>query len=116
MANIAGQTLFLLPNGDFCLPDYKNGFQEYLRIFGNALDKSFEEIIFGKERSLYLRKQALRNKNKDCLNCEHSNKCVMEFWKDNRENDDCFGGKKYIEWLLNYVQENKIKIGDQKMY
>ena len=40
----------------------------------------------------------------------------MEFWKDNRENDDCFGGKKYIEWLLNYVQENKIKIGEQKMY
>lgn len=41
------------------------------------------------------------NNNKDCNGCEHSDKCVMEFWKDNREGDDCFGGKRYVEWLLN---------------
>jgi hypothetical protein len=23
----------------------------------------------------------------------------MEFWKNNNKNDDCYGAKKYVEWL-----------------
>lgn len=30
----------------------------------------------------------------------------MEFWKDNKENDDCFGAKKYVNWL---VEREKVK-------
>jgi len=116
MANVAGQTLFLLPNGDLTLPDYKNGYQEYMRVFGNILKDDFESILAGKERRFYLKKQVLRNNNEECLNCEHANKCVMEFWKKNRKDDDCFGGKKYIEWLLDYVNKNNINIGKSINY
>lgn len=115
-ANYAGQTLFLLPNGDFVLPDYKNGYQEYMRVFGNILNSDFENILKSKERMSYMRKQVLKNNNEDCNNCEHANKCVMEFWKDNKHNDDCFGGKKYVEWLLQYTEENKINRNDCIMY
>lgn len=108
MSNVAGQTLFLLPNGDFVLPDYKNGYQEYMRKFGNILEESFESVLKSKERKLYLRKQVLRDSNEECLNCEHADKCVMEFWKQNKKNDDCFGGKRYIEWLLNYAKKNDL--------
>lgn len=41
-----------------------------------------------------------RNGNPEYLSCEHADKWVMEFWKDNREGDDRFGGKRYVEWLL----------------
>lgn len=109
LANIAAQTLFLLPNGDFVLPDYKNGYQEYMREFGNILTSSFAEVLHSPERKQYLRKQVLRDGNSECLSCEHADKCVMEFWKKNREGDDCFGGKRYVEWLLNYVNNNDIK-------
>jgi sulfatase maturation enzyme AslB (radical SAM superfamily) len=108
MANVPGQTLFLLPNGDFVLPDYKKGYQEYMRVFGNILKEDFVNVLQSKERKSYLRKQVLRDNNDECLNCEHVDKCVMEFWKKNKENDDCFGGKKYIEWLLDYTEKNKI--------
>lgn len=108
MANIAGQTLFLLPNGDFVLPDYKNGFQEYMRVFGNILEKDFADILSSRERKSYLRKQVLRDNNPECLDCQYSNMCVMEFWKKNRVNDDCFGGKKYIRWLDEYSRKNNI--------
>lgn len=108
MANIAAQTLFLLPNGDFVLPDYKKGYQEYMRVFGNILNSSFEEVLNSNERKAYLRKQVLRDNNEECIDCEHSDKCVMEFWKKNRENDDCFGGKKYVQWLLDYTNKEKI--------
>ena len=108
MANIAAQTLFLLPNGDFVLPDYKKGYQEYMRVFGNILDMPFIEVLQSPERRSYLRKQVLRDNNEACLSCDHADKCVMEFWKQNREGDDCFGGKKYIEWLLDYTSTQKI--------
>jgi sulfatase maturation enzyme AslB (radical SAM superfamily) len=116
MANIAGQTLFLLPNGDFVLPDYKNGYQEYMRVFGNILENNFESVLQSKERKAYLRKQVLRDGNPECLDCEHADKCVMEFWKQNREGDDCFGGKRYVDWLLNYVKKNNISIGESVSY
>lgn len=116
MANVAAQTLFLLPNGDFVLPDYKKGYQEYMRVFGNILTSDFESVLKSPERKSFLRKQVLRDNNSECMDCEHANKCVMEFWKKNREGDDCFGGKKYVEWLLQYTQDNKIEIKDLIMY
>lgn len=116
MANIAAQTLFLLPNGDFVLPDYKNGYQEYMRVFGNILKQDFADVLRSTERRSYLRKQVLRNNNKECLACDHADKCVMEFWKDNKPNDDCFGGSVYINWLLDYIEKNNILLEDTLMY
>lgn len=116
MANIAAQTLFLLPNGDFVLPDYRNGYQEYMRVFGNILDSDFKDVLSSKERKSYLRKQVMRDNNEECLDCSHSNKCVMEFWKKNRNNDDCFGGKRYIEWLVDHTNKNKIKFDNLVAY
>lgn len=110
MANVPAQTLFLLPDGDFVLPDYKNGYQEYMRSFGNILTNSFEEILNSSERKSYLRKQVLRDNNEECLNCEHADKCVMEFWKKNRASDDCFGGKRYVEWLLLESKKENIDV------
>lgn len=115
-ANLAGQTLFLLPNGDFVLPDYKNGYQEYMRVFGNILESDFNSILKSPERKAYMRKQVLKNGNDDCNGCDHADKCVMEFWKDNKNNDDCFGGKRYVDWLLDYVKENNIKKDENIMY
>lgn len=100
ISNIAAQTLFFMPNGDLSLPDYKNGYEEFLRPFGNAIEsEKFEDILNSPERLAYLTKQFTRNFNPECLSCEYSNRCVMEFWKENREGDDCFGGSKYVKWL-----------------
>jgi sulfatase maturation enzyme AslB (radical SAM superfamily) len=106
MANIPAQTLFMMPNGDFVLPDYINGFKEFMQPFGNILTQDFKDILHSPERKKYLRKQITMNNNIDCINCEFSNKCVMEFWKQNRPGDDCFGGKKYISWLLEQPVSN----------
>jgi sulfatase maturation enzyme AslB (radical SAM superfamily) len=99
-ANIAGQTLFLLPNGDFVLPDYKNGWLEFMQTFGNILSQSFEEVLTSPARRAYLRRQYTRNMNEDCLQCELKDCCIMEFWKENRPDDDCFGAKRFVEWVL----------------
>ncbi|MCM0148999.1 SPASM domain-containing protein [Photobacterium galatheae] len=109
ISNTASQTLFLMPDGTFCLPDYKNGYEEYMRPFGNIIHQEFEEILSGKERINYLTKQFTRNDNNECLECAHSNYCVMEFWKENKIEDDCFGGKKYLEWL---IENNESRYGD----
>ncbi len=101
LANIAAQTLFLMPNGDFVLPDYEMGWKEFMRPFGNIISQNFKDILNSPSRRNYLRRQALRNGNAECLSCEFQDSCVMEFWKENRENDDCFGGKKYVSWLKN---------------
>lgn len=98
-ANIAGQTMFLMPNGDFVLPDYRVGWKEFMRPFGNIVTQEFGDILRSPARRAYIRRQVTRNGNPECLSCEHADKCVMEFWKDNREGDDCFGGKRYVEWL-----------------
>lgn len=110
LANIAAQTMFLMPNGDFTLPDYKNKYQEFMQSFGNIIEQSFEEVLTSPERRAYLRKQVMRNGNADCLECPHADKCVMEFWKDNRENDDCFGAKRYVEWLLENDSAEPVEI------
>lgn len=112
ISNVAGQTLFLMPNGDFALPDYSKGWQEFMNRFSSGLRKSFAEVLSSPKRKQYLRKQVLKNKNEDCWNCEHADKCVMEFWKDNRPGDDCFGGKRYVEWvLLNMDRINAVDKG-----
>ena len=100
-ANIPGQTMFLLPEGDFVLPDYRDGYLEYMKPFGNILEQTFEEILTSKSRKEYIRKQWTRNRNTECVTCTHKNNCIMEFWKPNREGDDCFGAKKYVDWLIN---------------
>jgi sulfatase maturation enzyme AslB (radical SAM superfamily) len=104
-ANIAGQTMFLMPNGDFVLPDYRTGWKEFMRPFGNIVTQEFGEILGSPARRAYIRRQMTRNGNADCMSCEHADKCVMEFWKENREGDDCFGGKRYVEWLLSRRNE-----------
>lgn len=108
VSNIAGQTMFLLPNGDFVLPDYKDGYLEYMRPFGNIISDDFESIVNSRERLSYLAKQLTRNFNLDCLKCEHKDVCIMEFWKDNRQGDDCFGAKNMVNWLLE--RESRIPI------
>jgi radical SAM protein with 4Fe4S-binding SPASM domain len=104
--NIAGQTLFLLPEGDFVLPDYRDGYLEYMNTFGNIFEQSFEEILTSKARRQYLRKQVTGNHNKDCFECAHKSHCIMEFWKPNREGDDCFGAKRYVDYLLKMEKEH----------
>lgn len=99
LANIAAQTLFLLPNGDFVLPDYRGGYQEFMQPFGNILTQTFAEVLESPERRRYLRRQVTRNGNPECLSCPRAGECVMEFWKPNREGDDCFGGRRYVEWI-----------------
>lgn len=106
VSNIAGQTLFLMPNGDFALPDYRNGWQEYMNRFANGISQPFEKVLSSKRRRTYLRRQLTRNGNSECLQCPHADKCVMEFWKENRPGDDCFGGRKYVDWVM----QNKPRI------
>jgi sulfatase maturation enzyme AslB (radical SAM superfamily) len=99
-ANIAGQTLFLMPNGDFALPDYQNGWQEFMNRFENGIGKGFEAVLSSPKRRAYLRRQMTRNGNPECQTCPHGDKCVMEFWKPNRPGDDCFGGRRYVDWVI----------------
>jgi sulfatase maturation enzyme AslB (radical SAM superfamily) len=101
ISNIAAQTLFLLPEGDFVLPDYKNGYLEFMRPFGNIFKQSFDQVLNSVDRQAYLRKQLTRNMNPECLSCDYKNNCIMEFWKENREGDDCFGARKFVEWIVN---------------
>lgn len=101
MSNIAGQTLFLLPDGTFCMPDYHaNGYQEYLRHFGNIFNESFDDVLKSKERKSWLRKQVMRDQNPECLSCDLAGCCIMEFWKKNKDGDDCFGASKFVRWVL----------------
>jgi len=63
VSNVAGQTLFLMPNGDFALPDYRNGWQEYMNRFGNGLGLDFEQVLNSPKRRAYMRRQMTRNGN-----------------------------------------------------
>lgn len=102
-SNIPAQTMFLLPEGDFVLPDYRDGFLEYMKPFGNIYNQTFEEVLSSKSRKDYLRRQYTRNFNTECMTCDRQDNCIMEFWKENRTNDDCFGAKRYVDWVM----ENK---------
>jgi radical SAM protein with 4Fe4S-binding SPASM domain len=126
--NIAGQTMFLLPKGDFVLPDYKDNYFneeeyinkfgnidrnsisngncldngiEYLRKFENILNNDMKTVLNSSERQDYLSKQKNRDNQEECKNCQYQNICLMEFWKTtNLDNsDECPGAKKYIEYL-----------------
>lgn len=108
LSNIAGQTLFLMPNGDFSLPDYRDGWFEYLRPFGNMHKQSFREVLQSTERRDYLRRQATKNRNPECLSCPHGDKCLMEFWKENRPGDDCFGARRFVEHVLALSEDDEI--------
>lgn len=100
LANIAGQTLFLLPDGSFVLPDYRDGWKEFMQPFGNILQDDFETVLTSPARRQYLRRQVLRNGNPECQACDHVDKCIMEFWKENRAGDECFGARNFVEWIL----------------
>ena len=100
LANIAAQTLFLMPNGDYALPDYKDGWREYMNRFGNGLEMGFEGVLTSTARRAYLRRQALRNHNPECQGCPDGTRCVMEFWKPNRAGDSCFGGRGFVGWVM----------------
>ena len=111
--NVAGQTLFFMPNGDVCLPDYKNGYMEYNKVFGNIFSQTLSEILHSPERREYMRKQYLVDGNKECIGCPYKSCCVMEFWKKNKEGDDCFGASGYVEWLLGQKQCGRLRSGQE---
>lgn len=100
MSNTGAQTVFLMPNGDMVMPDYDEFNIEYMRLFGNILTQSFNNILTSKSRRDWIRRQITRNNNKECLECDKWSCCLMEFWKNNNKSDDCYGAKKYVDWLL----------------
>lgn len=102
MSNMCGQTLFLLPNGDFVLPNYRDGYKEYMHSFGNILEAktSFHDILVSRERRLYMRRQVTRNNNPECQGCSYKNACLLEFAKPNKPNDECFGAKRFVEHAI----------------
>lgn len=100
MSNTGAQTLFLMPDGDMVMPDYDEFNVEYIRVFGNILKQSFDDVLTSKSRRDWIRRQINRNNNKECLECDSWNCCLMEFWKNNNENDECFGAKRYVNWVV----------------
>lgn len=106
--NVAGQTLFLMPNGDLTLPDYRDGYTEFMSPFGNIFESELEDVLHGKIRRKYMSRQYTANKNIECIECDKRHQCIMEFWKENRAGDDCFGAKKYVNWLTD--RENRIPV------
>ena len=111
-ANLPRQTMFLMPEGDFVLPDYKDGYLEFMKPFGNIFEQSFEEVLSSKSRRDYIRRQVTRNHNPECVKCEFRNCCIMEFWKENRPGDDCFGAKKYVQWLIENEEKREGLLGE----
>lgn len=118
MANMAGQTLFLLPDGEFVLPNYKDGWKEYLYSFGNILEpgKSFRDILCSKERISYLQRQTRRNGNPECQLCEFKNSCLLEFAKPNKPEDECFGAKRFIAHAISLNTTEPLLGGDVQIY
>lgn len=99
LSNTGTQTLFLMPSGDLVMPDYDKDNIEFMKVFGNILTQSFEQILTSKSRRNWRRKQLRRNNNQECLECNRWNCCLMEFWKNNNKGDDCYGAKRYVDWL-----------------
>lgn len=69
-------------------------------LIGNIFSQSFAQILTSPARRAWLHKQLTRNNNIECLECNKYNCCLMEFWKTNNKGDDCYGAKRYVEWLL----------------
>lgn len=99
LSNTGAQTVFLMPNGDMVMPDYDKNNIEFMKVFGNILTQSFEQILTSKSRIDWRRKQMTRNNNKECLECNNWHCCLMEFWKNNNKGDDCYGAKRYVDWV-----------------
>ncbi|SFV85792.1 hypothetical protein MNB_SUP05-SYMBIONT-4-1261 [hydrothermal vent metagenome] len=99
MSNTGAQTVFLMPNGDMVMPDYDKDNVEYMRLFGNILTQSFEQVLTSQSRRDWIRRQINRNNNQECLKCDSWDCCLMEFWKNNNKNDDCYGAKHYVDWV-----------------
>jgi radical SAM protein with 4Fe4S-binding SPASM domain len=99
LSNTGAQTVFLMPNGDMVMPDYDSNNIEFMKVFGNILTQSFSQVLNSQSRRDWLRRQLNRNNNKECLECNNWHCCLMEFWKNNNKGDDCYGAKKYVEWL-----------------
>lgn len=99
LSNTGAQTVFLMPNGDMVMPDYDKDNIEFMKVFGNILTQSFEQILTSKSRRDWRRRQITRNNNKECLECNNWHCCLMEFWKNNTKGDDCYGAKKYVDWV-----------------
>lgn len=118
MSNMCGQTLFLLPNGDFVLPNYKEGYKEYMHRFGNILDPetTFHDILVSRERRAYMRRQVMRNGNPECQGCELKNACVMEFAKPNKADDECFGAKRFAEHVIHLNSLDPMLDGPVTLY
>lgn len=110
--NMAGLVLYLMPNGDFTLPDYDETGKESLVPFGNILKQPFEEILRSPERKKWLRKQALKAGNTECKQCNRANACLMEYWKKNRKNDECYGAKRFVDYVI--AKEAEFDINVQK--
>lgn len=106
--NVAGQTLFLMPEGDFVLPDYRDGYLEYMNYFGNILEEDFRDILRSPSRRTYLRRQHMGNNNSECNSCERKHQCIMEFWKENRDGDECFGAKRFVDWISSKEQKEPV--------
>jgi radical SAM protein with 4Fe4S-binding SPASM domain len=99
LSNTGAQTVFLMPNGNMVMPDYDSNNIEFMKVFGNILTQSFEQILTSKSRRDWLRRQLNRNNNKECLACNSWHCCLMEFWKNNNKNDECYGAKRYVDWV-----------------
>ena len=100
-ANTSLQTLFVLPDGTICLPDYREGWKEYFKSFGNLVSaESFDEILSSPERISHMLRQVRKNDNPECMTCPHGKRCLIEFAKPNNPTDECFGGKRFVEYVL----------------
>jgi uncharacterized protein (DUF486 family) len=66
------------------------------------IKQSFEKILTSKSRRIWIRRQINRNNNKECIECDSWNCCLMEFWKNNNKGDDCYGANKYVDWVKKY--------------
>lgn len=118
MSNMSGQTLFLLPNGDFVLPNYKDGYKEYMHRFGNILEPGvgFRDILCSRERLLYMRRQSTRNGNPECQTCEFKNACLLEFAKPNKTHDECFGAMRFIKHAISMNYADPMLDGPVTLY
>jgi sulfatase maturation enzyme AslB (radical SAM superfamily) len=99
--NTSAHTFYLMPDGSLQLPDYDEGhWQERLVSFGSLLNQPFEAILASPGRRAHLRKQLLRGRNPECGVCAHAGSCLMEFWKTNKPDDECWGAKRYVQHVL----------------
>ena len=111
-ANTGAQTLFLLTDGTLCMPDYAADGTEFLQPFGRMGGRdgqSFAQVLKSPARRKWLRRQVGRNANPECRTCSHADCCLMEFWKENPPQGECYGAKRYVEWVL----ENADRIGER---